>query len=56
METTSFLTFEVVMSIIDDSDCDALIARLVGPLSPPDRVAFRRVAEEAFAWAGPLLG
>ena len=37
------------MSIDDDVDCDELICRLVGPLSPPDRIAFRRAAEEALA-------
>ena len=37
------------MSIIDELDCDALIARLAGPLLPQDRVAFRRAAEEALA-------
>ena len=36
---------------IDDFDCDELISRLVGPLSPPDRIAFRRAAEEALARA-----
>jgi hypothetical protein len=30
-------------------DCDELICRLVGPLSPPDRIAFRRAAEDALA-------
>ena len=40
---------------IDDLDCDALVSRLVGPLSPPDRVAFRRAAEEALARAGLRL-
>jgi hypothetical protein len=34
---------------IDNFDCDELISRLVGPLSPPDRIAFRRAAEEALA-------
>jgi hypothetical protein len=34
---------------IDDLDCDALISRLAGPLSPPDRIAFRRAAEETLA-------
>jgi hypothetical protein len=37
------------MSIIDDLDCDALISRLAGLLSPPQRAAFRRAAEEALA-------
>jgi hypothetical protein len=37
------------MSNFDDADCDLLIDRLVGPLSPPDRVAFRRAAEDAIA-------
>jgi hypothetical protein len=27
---------------IDDFDCDELISRLVGPLSPPDRIALLR--------------
>jgi hypothetical protein len=35
------------MSITDDLDSDALISRLAGPLSPPDRAAFRRAAEDA---------
>jgi hypothetical protein len=35
------------MSIDHDLDCDALIGRLAGPLSPPDRIAFRRAAEDA---------
>jgi len=35
------------MSIIEDLDPDALISRLAGPLSPPDRIAFRRAAEDA---------
>jgi hypothetical protein len=39
------------LSIDDDFDCDELISRLVGPLSPPDRIAFRRAAEEALARA-----
>jgi hypothetical protein len=30
-------------------DYDALISRLAGPLSPPDRVAFRCGAEEVFS-------
>jgi hypothetical protein len=38
------------MSITDDLDsADALISRLAGPLSPPDRIAFRRAAEDALA-------
>jgi hypothetical protein len=37
------------MSTVDDLDCDALISGLAGPLSPPDRIAFRRAAEEALA-------
>jgi hypothetical protein len=37
------------MSITDDSNCDELISHLAGPLSPPDRIAFRRAAEEALA-------
>jgi hypothetical protein len=37
------------MSITDDLDSDALISRLAGPLSPPDRVAFRAAAEDALA-------
>src|SRR5215813_3649520 len=35
------------MSITDDLDSDALISRLAGPLAPPDRIAFRRAAEDA---------
>jgi hypothetical protein len=37
------------MSMIDDADCDVLVARLVGPLPPPERVTFRRAAEDAIA-------
>jgi hypothetical protein len=37
------------MSIADDLDYNALISRLAGPLSPPDRIAFRRAAEDALA-------
>lgn len=37
------------MPISDDVDPDALISRLAGPLSPPDREAFRRAAEDALA-------
>jgi len=37
------------MSIDTDLDCEQLIARLAGPLSPPDRIAFRRAAEDALA-------
>jgi monoamine oxidase len=39
------------VSTIDEFDCDELIFRLTGPLSPPDRIAFRRAAEEALARA-----
>jgi hypothetical protein len=35
------------MSITNDLDSDALISHLAGPLSPPARAAFRRVAMEA---------
>jgi hypothetical protein len=35
------------MPMPDDADPDALISRLAGPLSPPDRAAFRRAAEDA---------
>jgi len=35
------------MSTINDLDPDALISRLAGPLSPPNRAAFRAAAEEA---------
>jgi hypothetical protein len=35
------------MSITDDLDSDALISRLAGPLSPPNRAAFRAAAEDA---------
>ena len=34
------------MSIISD-DTEQLISRLAGALSPPDRIAFRRAAEDA---------
>jgi hypothetical protein len=34
------------MSTISD-DVEQLISRLAGPLSPPDRIAFRRAAEDA---------
>jgi homoserine acetyltransferase len=34
------------MSTIPD-DVEQLISRLAGPLSPPDRVAFRHAAEDA---------
>jgi hypothetical protein len=34
------------MSTIPD-DVEQLISRLAGPLSPPDRAAFRRAAEDA---------
>ena len=34
------------MSTIPD-DVEQLISRLAGPLSPPDRIAFRRAAEDA---------
>jgi hypothetical protein len=37
------------MSIDNDLDCEQLISRLAGPLSPPDRIAFRRAAEDALA-------
>jgi hypothetical protein len=43
------------MSIPDDTDPDALIARLSGPLLPADRAAFRRAAEAALAQV-PCLG
>jgi hypothetical protein len=36
------------MSTISD-DVEQLISRLAGPLSPPDRAAFRRAAEAALA-------
>src|SRR5262249_26151961 len=35
------------MSTINDLDPDALISRLAGPLSPPNRGAFRAAAEDA---------
>ena len=35
------------MSIDTDLDCEQLIARLAGPLSPPNRIAFRRAVEDA---------
>ena len=31
----------------DDVDAEQIISRLAGPLSPPDRIAFRRAAEDA---------
>jgi len=34
------------MSTISD-DVEQLISRLAGPLAPPDRIAFRRAAEDA---------
>jgi hypothetical protein len=37
------------MSMPDDADPDALIARLAGPLLPADRAAFRRAALDALA-------
>ena|SRR5215470_13148608 len=37
------------MSTINDLEPDALISRLAGPLSPPDRAAFRAAAEDAVA-------
>jgi hypothetical protein len=44
-----FSNAEAVLSIIDDFDCDELISRLTGSLPPPDRIAFRRAAEDALA-------
>jgi len=41
--------------IPDDVDPDILISRLAGPLSPANRVAFRRAAEAALA-ALPCAG
>ena len=35
------------MSLSDDADAETLISHLAGPLSPSDREAFRRAAEEA---------
>jgi hypothetical protein len=40
------------MSMPDDTDPDALIARLARPLLPADRAAFRRAAEAALAGIG----
>jgi hypothetical protein len=37
------------MSIPDDVDLEALISRLAGPLSPPDRARFRAAAEDALS-------
>src|SRR5262245_24103865 len=37
------------MPIPDDADPEILISRLAGVLAPPDRVAFRRAAEDALA-------
>jgi hypothetical protein len=54
METASFSHVEAVLSI-DDFDRDELISRLVGPQSPPDRIAFRRAAEAPLARA-PCCG
>jgi hypothetical protein len=39
----------------DDVDAETLIARLSGPLAPPDRAAFRKAAEAALAHV-PCLG
>jgi hypothetical protein len=36
-----------LMSLPDDVDPEALISRLAGPLSLPDKIAFRRAAEDA---------
>ena len=35
------------MSITISDDVEQLISRFAGPLSPPDRAAFRRAAEDA---------
>jgi hypothetical protein len=35
--------------LFDDTDAEILIARLSGPLAPPDRDAFRAAAESALA-------
>jgi hypothetical protein len=35
------------MSLSDDADAETLISHLAGPLSPSDREAFRRAAEDA---------
>jgi hypothetical protein len=35
------------VSFTDDADPETLISHLAGPLSPPDREAFRRAAEDA---------
>jgi hypothetical protein len=37
------------MPIPDDTDPDALSTRLAGPLTPANRVAFRRAAEDALS-------
>ena len=37
------------MSTTIPDDVEQLISRLAGPLSPPDRVAFRHAAEDALA-------
>jgi hypothetical protein len=46
------------MSTIFD-DVEQLISRLAGPLSPPDRIAFRRAAEDAVTrvpcWGGGAI-
>jgi hypothetical protein len=39
----------------DDLDPDTLISRLAGPLSPRERAAFRRAAEDALARV-PCMG
>ena len=40
------LIYTNASSASDDVDPEALISRLAGPLSPPDRIAFRRAAED----------
>jgi hypothetical protein len=41
---------------IDPDFCESLIARLCGPLSPPDQIAFREAAQEALSRLGPCWG
>jgi hypothetical protein len=41
-----------VEAVFPSAICDELVSRLVGPLSPLDRIAFRQAAEEALALLG----
>jgi len=49
MKTAQPFHIEAVMSTINDLDCEQLISRLAGPLSPPARAAFRAAAEDALS-------